>query len=131
MADRAAALEDAVRRFGQAWANGDSAVMESLLSPGYTHTDIFGKLSDRATWLAYASERAGRSTRVEFRDLRYRIRGDIGIVTGINDLHGAGIRNAADGKALSLAFTQVWVWHDDRWLREAFQATPISQEVAT
>ena len=131
MADRAAALEEAVRRFGEAWANGDTAVMDSLLSPGYTHTDVFGKRADRATWLAYASGRGGRTTRIEFREVRIRVDGDVGIVTGINDLDGGGIRDAADRKSLSLAFTQVWVWRKDRWLREAFQATPIVEAVAS
>ena len=120
MADRAAALEDAVRRFGEAWASGDGVTMHALLSPSYTHTDVFGKLSDRATWLAYATGRGGRTTRIEFRDVRIRVSGDVGIVTGINDLQGGGIRDAADRKKLTLAFTQVWVWRDGCWLREAF-----------
>ena len=131
MADRAAALEDAVRRFGEAWASGDGVTMDALLSPSYTHTDVFGKLSDRATWLGYATGRSGRTTRIEFRDVRIRVSGDVGIVTGINDLQGGGIRDAADLKKLTLAFTQVWVWRDGRWLREAFQATPIVETVAS
>lgn len=131
MADRAAALEDAVRRFGEAWANGDYAVLDSLLSPSYSHTDIFGKRLDRAPWLAYAGGRGGRTTRIEVRDVRIRIDGDVGIVTGINDLDGGGIRDAADRKALSLAFTQVWVWRQGRWQREAFQATPIVEATAS
>lgn len=129
--DRRVALEDAFRRFGEAWANGDTSALDSLLSPTYTHTDVFGKLSDRATWLAYASRRTERTTRIEFREVRIRIAGDVGIVTGINDLHGGGIRDAADRQSLTLAFTQVWVWRRDRWLREAFQATPIVQAVAS
>jgi ketosteroid isomerase-like protein len=131
MDDRISALEEAVRRFGEAWANGDAAAMDSQLSSTYTHTDVFGKLSDRATWLAYASRRTDRTTRIEFRDIRIRVIGDAGIVTGINNLQGGGIRDAADRKDLTLAFTQVWVWQQDRWLREAFQATPIAQEIAS
>lgn len=131
MTDRTAALEEAVRCFGEAWANGDGATMESLLSPRYTHTDVFGKLSDRATWLAYASGRSGRATQMEFRDIRIRIVGDVGIVTEINDVHGGGIRDAKDRNSLTIAFTQVWVWQGGRWLREAFQATPIVEAVAS
>jgi ketosteroid isomerase-like protein len=131
MDDRTAALDEAIRRFGEAWANGNAAVMDSLLSPTYTHTDIFGKRSDRATWLAYASGRTDRTTRIEFRDLLIRVTGDVGIVTGINDLQGGGIRDAADRKTLMLAFTQGWVRQQGRWLREAFQATPIVQDVAS
>ena len=105
--------------------------MGSLLSPTYTHTDVFGKLSDRATWLAYASGRTGRPTRIEFRDIRIRVVGEIGIVTGINDLHGGGAWNATDQESRTLAFTQVWIWQNDHWLREAFQATPIVAATAS
>ncbi|HEY3149416.1 MAG TPA: nuclear transport factor 2 family protein [Dongiaceae bacterium] len=131
MDNRTSALEEAVGRFGEAWANGDAIVLDSLLSPTYTHTDVFGKLSDRATWLAYASRRTDRTTSIEFRDIRIRVSGEIGIVTGINDLQGGGIRDAADRKTLTLAFTQVWVWQQGRWLREAFQATPIVKDIAS
>ena len=131
MDSRTSALDEAVRRFGEAWAAGDAAAMDSLLSPTYTHTDVFGKLSDRASWLAYASRRTDRKTRIEFRDVSIRVNGDVGIITGINDLQGGGIRDAADQKNLTLAFTQVWVWQQDRWLREAFQATPIVQEIVS
>jgi ketosteroid isomerase-like protein len=131
MNNRIAALEEAGRRFGEAWANGDVGVLDSLLSPTYMHTDVFGKLSDRASWLAYASRRTGRTTRIEFRDVRIRVNGDVGIVTGINDLQGGGIRDQGDEKTLTLAFTQIWVWQEGRWLREAFQATPIAQAIAS
>jgi ketosteroid isomerase-like protein len=131
MSDRVAALEEAIQRFGEAWAAGDAAAMDSLLSPTYTHTDVFGKLSDRATWLAYARGRTGRPTRIEFRDIRIRVVGEIGIVTGINDLHGGGAWDAADRQSRTLAFTQVWIWQNGRWLREAFQATPVVAATAS
>ena len=51
---RAVAFEEAVRRFGEAWACGDVAVLEPLLSPTYTHTDVAGRFQDRAAWLDYA-----------------------------------------------------------------------------
>ena len=128
MDDRTPALEQAVHRFGEAWAVGDTATLDSLLSPTYTHTDAYGKLSDRAAWLAYASQRKRRATQIVFRDVRIRVVGDVGIVTGINNLQGAGIRNADDQKDLIISFTQSWVWQRGRWLREAFQATPVVPE---
>jgi ketosteroid isomerase-like protein len=131
MDNRTSALDEAVRRFGEAWAAGDATAMDSLLSPTYTHTDVFGKLSDRASWLAYASRRTDRKTRIEFRSVSIRVNGDVGIITGINDLQGGGIRDVADQRNLTLAFTQVWIWQQDRWLREAFQATPIVKETAS
>jgi ketosteroid isomerase-like protein len=126
MDHRTSALAEAVRRFGEAWASGDAAALDTLLSPTYTHTDVFGKLSDRAAWLAYASRRSDRTTRIAFRDIQIRVTGDVGIVTGIND-----IRHAADNKDRTLAFTQAWVWQQGRWLREAFQATSIAETTAS
>ena len=123
--DRLSDLDVVVHRFGEAWASGDSATLESLLSPTYTHCDAFGEFHDRSGWLAYARQRAGRPTRISFRDVEKRIVSDVAIVTGINDISGGGVKSATDQKDLSLLFTQVWVWRDGRWLREAFQATPL------
>jgi ketosteroid isomerase-like protein len=123
-------LDDAVRRFGEAWATGDGAMLDALLSPTYTHSDVFGHLQDRAAWLAYARGRAGRATRIAFRDVAQRILGDVAVITGVNEIEGPGARDAADAASLTLRFTQVWVRRDGRWLREAFQATPIVERRA-
>jgi ketosteroid isomerase-like protein len=128
---RRRALEEAVQRFGEAWAAGDRAAIEALLSPRYTHTDVFGAFHERAAWLAYARERTGRTTRIDFREVRTRIVGDVAIVTGLNEVSGPGARSADDRTALTLRFTQVWIWTDGRWLREAFQATPVAAERAS
>jgi hypothetical protein len=123
---KTAELELAVRRFGEAWASGDLTTLKALLSPTYTHADAFGALHDRAAWLAYAGGRAGRGTQITFRNVETRRIGDLAVVTGINDVAGGGARNAEDQKPLSIRFTQVWILKDGQWLREAFQATPIS-----
>lgn len=126
-----AGLDEAVRRFGVAWAGGDVATLETLLSPTYTHSDVFGRFQDRAAWLAYARGRAGRPTRIAFRDVARRLVGDVAIITGVNEIEGMGARDAGDTSPLTLRFTQVWVKRDGRWLREAFQATPIVERVAS
>jgi ketosteroid isomerase-like protein len=122
--DRTARLDEAVTAFGEAWAKGDIAALNAMLAPGYTHTDAFGAYLDRASWLGYAGGRAGRTTGIRFRQVETRIHGDVAIVTGINELDGPGIANAQDRSPLTIRFTQVWLWRDGRWLREAFQATP-------
>ena len=121
---RMAELEQAARRFGEAWAAGDVAALDAMLSPSYTHTDLFGEFLERGPWLDYARGRTGRSSSIEFRDVKTRILGDVAIMTGTNIVRGGGGRNAADREDLVLRFTQVWIWHGGRWLREAFQATP-------
>ena len=127
--DRTEALDLAVKRFAEAWAHGDVATLQELLSPTYSHHDVAGARQDRQAWLDYAAKRAGRATQIEFRSVEVRILGDVAIVTGIHDIKGGGVRSATDQRGLSLTFTAVWVWRDGRWLREAFQATPIEESV--
>jgi ketosteroid isomerase-like protein len=124
-AEREHALQEATVRFGEAWASGNMAVLNELLSPTYTHHDAYGERLNRQSWLDYASRRTGRDTRIEFRGVETRIFGDVAVVTGTNIITGDGVRSAKDTKDLEMVFTQVWVWRDGRWLREAFQATPV------
>ena len=81
-----AELERTIRRFGEAWACGDVAVLDELLSPTYTHIDAYGDFHDRTSWLAYAAGRAGRTTRIALRDLATRLIGEVAVVTGVNGI---------------------------------------------
>ena len=87
--------------------------------------------STSVDWLAYATGRSGRQTTITFREVESRIVSNVAIVTGINEIRGTGARDADDKTELTLRFTQVWIRSDGRWLREAFQATPISMAVAS
>ena len=120
-----AELQRAMTDFGEAWARGDMEILTLLLSPTYTHNDAFGARHDHRSWLAYATKRAGRQTRITFRDVKTRFVGDVAIVTGYNDLSGGCVLSPGDTEDLTLVFTQVWIWRNGRWLREAFQATPV------
>ena len=118
-------LDAAIHAFGEAWARGDSAALASMLSQSYTHNDATGEHLKRDAWLEYAAKRAGRGTRITFRNVETRIFGDLAVVTGFNDMSGGGVLNAGDNRDLSIAFTQIWRRENGRWLREAFQATPV------
>lgn len=122
---RLASLEGAVQAIGQAWAKGDVAAAAELLSPSYSHNDAFGAQWSSSQWLAYASNRKDRATQIAFRDVQTRIFDDIAIITGFNDVTGTGATGADDTQGLTIVFTQVWRWDGGRWLREAFQATPV------
>jgi hypothetical protein len=82
-----------------------------------------------ASRLAYAAKRTGPETKLEFEDVVYRMFDDVAVVTGTNMVKGGGARFAEDARDLAIVFTQVWVWKDSRWLREAFQATPVVSDV--
>lgn len=122
---RANALRTAIKAFGEAWARGDTVALAEFLSPTYTHNDATGAHLKRDAWLTYAAKRTGRGTQITFREVETRFFGDLAVVTGFNHLSGGGILNSKDSRDLSIAFTQVWRLEDGRWLREAFQATPV------
>ena len=116
-------LEQAVHRFGEAWACGDVGTLDALLSPTYTHVDAYGDFHDRASWLAYAGQRAGRATKIAFREVATRLIGKVAVITGVNNVEAIGDPQAGARQDLVLRFTQVWVRREGRWLREVFQAT--------
>jgi len=125
---RLAALKAAVGTFGEAWARGDVAVLDRMLAPGYTHHDASGARLGRADWLDYAGKRTGRATTIGFHDVSYRLFGDVAVVTGRNVIMGGGAAFAGDTRDLEIVFTQVWIRSGGRWLREAFQATPVVEQ---
>ena len=83
-------LQGSIALFGEAWAQGDLATLESLLSKTYTHIDVFGMFHDRAAWLRYVGGRTGRATQIGFREVETRVLGDVAVVTGVNDVTGPG-----------------------------------------
>ena len=74
------------------------------------------------------SERRVRPQRIVGRDLAVRRHGDVAVVTGVSVFGGGGIRASDDPRDLTIRFTQVWIRKGGRWLREAFQGTPIGDE---
>lgn len=61
MDGRETKLQQAIRRFGEAWASGDVATLDALLSPTYTHTDLFGafhedELAEICDWTGRARD---------------------------------------------------------------------------
>ena len=58
--DRQAELDNEVQHFAEAWATGNKATLESLLSPTYSHSDALGGFHDRTSWLEpFCFKRAG------------------------------------------------------------------------
>ncbi len=94
-----------------------------MLSPSYTHTDVWGQVLNREAWLEYARGRSDAQAQTAFADVAMRIVGNVAVVTGRNELSGEVGLSRPGPAAPSIRFTQVWVRSDGRWLREAFQAT--------
>ena len=117
--DDHAAIEAALIRGGQAWANGDVQLLDKLISSTFTHTDIQGRFQNRAEWLAYAQVRAGSKARNTIDDIAIRQSGDMAIVTA---------RNTVADQASSRAFriTVVMARQNGEWLRETAHVSAIS-----
>lgn len=102
--------------FGEAWAMRDLTTLEGFLADEYLHTDIEGNVMRRAAWLAQTKNRTG-GLHLSFRDLSATIYGEVGVITGANDIGGGA------NPIGTIRFTQIWVWRNRKWQRVAFHAT--------
>ena len=115
-----AEIEAAVGRFGEAWANGDVTTLETLLSPTFTHTDINGKFTDRAAWLATAHKRPNASTVMD--DIAIRTFSDVAIITARQVIT---YDEGPERRRRAFRITSVLIKQKGRWLREAAQVAAI------
>lgn len=123
-------IEQAVLRFGDAWAVNDIRTLDGLLSADYIHTDFFGRVQNRAQWLDYMKDRKAKNivNRLSFEDITIRIYGDTAVVTGRNIIKG-GLTGPADEASTEIRFTQVLLKKRGSWLRAGFQATAVQPTV--
>jgi ketosteroid isomerase-like protein len=120
-ATTATEIETAVVRFGEAWANGDVMTLDTMLSPTFTHTDINGRFTDRAAWLATAHRRPNASTVMD--DIAIRTFGDIAIVTARQIIMH---EDEPERRRRAFRITAVLIRQQGRWLREAAQVAAIA-----
>src|SRR5690348_14075406 len=78
-----AEIDTAVRCFGEAFAVGDVATLDTMLTPTFAHIDFRGRLTNRAAWLATVLPvmRRRPNTSTEIDDIAIRLFGEIAIVT--------------------------------------------------
>jgi ketosteroid isomerase-like protein len=95
----------------------DWDALSALLSDDLTHTHITGVTQDKAAYLAHVQK---NPRRVERRDLKVRIYGDVAVVTGpqVNLLE-------SDGGTTEVAIEslQVWTRRDGTWRVVAFASS--------
>ncbi|MGH7493561.1 MAG: nuclear transport factor 2 family protein [bacterium] len=121
----------AVAQFANAFAKADTAVLRSLLTDDYVHTNANGGVLDKTRWLAFAKTRradldSGKVRIDTYRndELRIRIYGNTAVVTGLNTT--IGFRDGKEWK-MRLRFTNVWVKRDGCWQRVAFHDSASEQ----
>lgn len=115
-------LEGLARQFAEAWARSDVERLDALLCDPYTHTDINGRVWDRAGWLADTAQPKPVDT-ITCEDMDVWLRGDLAVITGRNVATFRSGEAGADRIEMALRFTQVWLREGDSWKRAYFQAT--------
>ena len=95
----------------------DWDALSALLADDLTHTHITGVTQDKAAYLAHVQK---NPRRVERRDLKVRIYGDVAVVTGpqVNLLESDGGMTEVAIESL-----QVWTRRDGTWRVVAFASS--------
>ncbi|MGH7597056.1 MAG: nuclear transport factor 2 family protein [bacterium] len=116
--------------FAQAFAQVDTAVLQSLIADDYVHTNLTGEVLNKAQWLERAKMRradisAGK-TKIEhysYDDIRIRIYDNTAVVTG--QATTLGLQEGKEFKS-NLRFTNVRVKREGRWQRVAFHDSNVA-----
>jgi ketosteroid isomerase-like protein len=115
-----ASLLDAARRLAEAERQGDVRGLEELIGADYAGYDPSGRMQDRAGVIRAYSHGGVRVTALGQRELRARVVGDVGLVTGVSALQG---RQGEEPFDFTLRFLDVYAWRDGRWQLVASQDT--------
>ena len=118
-----------IQQFNEAYEAGNSALLRTMITENYVHTNNAWKSFGRETWLEYMDRRAQKiedgSLRIEsyaLEEIDIQISENSAIVTGM--ITSTGIE---DTKAFSKKFrvTNVWIYQNGQWLRAGFHDSPI------
>lgn len=122
-------LENALAQFNQAFRDGDTATLSSLISENYRHTNGNAKVIGRDEWLRYLRKReenikSGRLKVIDYRmeeiDIQYY--GDLALVTGKVMVT---VQEQDRLQENSYRVTHLWVHQNGTWKRGGFHDTKI------
>lgn len=122
-------LKIAIDQFNEAFKNGDTTILEGMITPNYVHTNGSWKSFGKEQWLDYMRSRKERLTNgdlvienylmdelaIEFHDRTAIVTAKI---TSVSRDKGTLLER-------SFRVTNLWVKHENSWLRAAFHDTEI------
>lgn len=122
----------AVQKFGQAYRKADVGTLRGLLTRDYVHTNgSSGNRINRDQWLTWVGSQKELLENgellietYELSDIRVRIYGNAGVVTG--KVKSNGIRKG-EPFSVNVRFTNVWIKEKEVWRRAAFHDSPIPE----
>jgi ketosteroid isomerase-like protein len=115
-----ASLLDAAQRLAEAERRGDVRILEELLAADYRGYDPAGRPQDRPSVVRAYADGGVRVTALGQSDLRVRVIGEVGLVTGVSAFQG---RQGEEPFDFRLRFLDVYAWRDGRWQLVASQDT--------
>lgn len=124
-----ASLPSAIEALNEAYRTADVAVLETLITSDYAHTNGASAPIGREEWLAWNRLRAERQASGAWRTDSYvadgvevRRLGDVAVVTGV--VRSSGVRDGAPSQ-VAVRFTALWVVENNQWRRAAFHDAPL------
>ena len=125
-------LRQAIKDFDEAAMRGDVAKIETLIADQYFHTDIVGKIQNKATWLEEYLKPIAAQLKAGEMQWEVYFSDDIQVHAYGDDLAVAigrwNLKRNSDRQILVGRFTHVWRKQPSGWQRVAYQATVISQK---
>lgn len=113
-------LLETARRLAEAERQGDVRALDALMAADYTGYDPAGRPRDRSSVIRAYAEGGVRVTALAQSELRARVLGEIGLVTGVSAFQG---RQGEECFDFTLRFLDVYAWREGRWQLVASQAT--------
>ena len=125
-----ALLNETLSLFNQAFRDGNLAVLDSLTTDNYTHTNSSGKAFPKASWFSYLEKRSAQlasgelvMTRYELQEKEVKLHGSSAIITG--KILTAGT-NKGEPFERALRISNFWVKENGTWKRAGFHDTRIN-----
>jgi len=123
----AANVEDELKKLetdrAAATVKGDVATLEKQTSDDYTIINVFGRMSDKSQMVNAFKSGQTKLTSNDLSDVKVRVYGNTGVVTGKADVKGTLAGKDINGQVM---FTRVYVKKGGSWQSVAFQQTLVS-----
>lgn len=117
-------LELTINKFNNAFAEGDLAVLDSLTTENYLHTNNSSKVIGKSDWFNYLKKRNERLQSGELVVLDYaleqtkiEIHGSSAIITGMVTVI---TKDSIGTTKNQYRITNLWVYENHRWKRAGF-----------
>jgi len=122
-------LISSIEKFNKAFAQGDLAVLDSLTTENYLHTNSSSKVIGKTAWFDYLKRRNKRlksgdlvvldytldQTKIEYHGSSAIVTGKVTVVT----------KDSIESKENHYRITNLWVYEEGHWKRSGFHDAKI------